>query len=211
MSATSRSMLLTDLYTGSLFKSYSKELSEQLNMSFRKPNLVVSESEVDYYHELGLGRGVNVTHPDMWKTKTPNQVRRVCSKVKNIIGTHECGVLESYETEVSTTSMYKQKLRLSLQNPSAPVKLGIDEQYSRSSSSSKLIKGKKIEKRTISFTSQFDEVPLYESIDDADIAVSKSFFEKDSDHSFEENLATWLLKRIHDREKRAIRIMTLIT
>ena len=163
----------------------------------------VPPSEVLYYHQLGLGRGVNVTHPDMWKTKTPFQVRRASPDFKNIIGTQECGVLESYETEVSTFSMHKQKLRLSLQNPSAPVKLGIDEQYSRSSSSTQLIKGEKIEKHTISFESQFDEVPLYDSIDQAAIAVSDCFLQKDCDHSFEENLASWLLKRINDREEKA--------
>ena len=170
-------------------------------MSVSKP--VVSKAEVQYYHELGLGRGVNVTHPDMWRSKTPNQVRRASPDVKNIIGTRECGVLESYETEVSTFSMHKQKLRLSLQNPTAPVKLGIDEQYSRSSSSTKLIKGKKIEKRTISFKSQFDEVPLYKSIDEADIAAPKCFLNEDKDHRFEESVAAWLIKRIHDREKKA--------
>ena len=165
--------------------------------------VVVSPTEVQYYHQLGLGRGVNVTHPDMWKTKTPFLVRKASPDLTNIIGTQECGVLESYETEVSTFSMHKQKLRLSLQNPTAPVKLGVDEQYSRSSTSTKLIKGEKIEKRTISFESQFDEVPLYDSIDQAEIAVPECFLEKDCDYSFEENLASWLLKRIDDREKKA--------
>ena len=165
--------------------------------------VVVSPTEVQYYHQLGLGRGVNVTHPDMWKTKTPFLVRKASPDLTNIIGTQECGVLESYETEVSTFSMHKQKLRLSLQNPTAPVKLGIDEQYSRSSTSTKLIKGEKIEKRTISFESQFDEVPLYDSIEQAEIDVPECFLEKDCDYSFEENLASWLLKRIDDREKKA--------
>ena len=165
--------------------------------------VVVSPTEVQYYHQLGLGRGVNVTHPDMWKTKTPFLVRKASPDLTNIIGTQECGVLESYETEVSTFSMHKQKLRLSLQNPTAPVKLGVDEQYSRSSTSTKLIKGEKIEKRSISFESHFDEVPLYKSIDEADIAVPDTFLQEGSDYSFEESLAKWLLKRIHDREKKA--------
>ena len=164
---------------------------------------MVSPTEVQYYHQLGLRRGVNVTHPDMWKTKTPFLMRKASPDLTNIIGTQECGVLESYETEVSTFSMHKQKLRLSLQNPIAPVKLGIDEQYSRSSSSTKLIKGEKIEKRSISFESHFDEVPLYDSIDQAEIDVPDTFLQENSDNSFEENLAKWLLKRRDDHEKKA--------
>ena len=166
--------------------------------------LVAKEEEVKYYHELGLGRGVNVTHPDMWKTKTSCLVRQVCPSLKNIIGTQECGIRECYEKEVSTFSSHQQKLRLSLDSPAAPVKLGMDEQYSRSSSATKLIKGEKIETRTISFKTHFDEVPLYSTIDTATIDPPTSFLPAESDYSFEEDMASWFLKRMDDREKKAI-------
>ena len=164
--------------------------------------LVAKEEEVKYYHELGLGRGVNVTHPDMWKTKTSCLVRQVCPSLKNIIGTQECGIRECYEKEVSTFSSHQQKLRLSLDSPAAPVKLGMDEQYSRSSSATKLIKGEKIETRTISFKTHFDEVPLYNTIDTATIDPPTSFLPAESDYSFEEDMASWFLKRMDDREKK---------
>ena len=48
---------------------------------------VVVSSEIPRYHELGLGRGVNVAESDMWKSKTPYLVREAFEE--NIIGTQE--------------------------------------------------------------------------------------------------------------------------
>ena len=165
---------------------------------------VVHESEIKHYHELGLGRGVNVTDPDMWKSKTPYLVRVACGGLENIIGTQECGILERYNKEVSSFEMHQQKLWLSLDNPLAnQVKIGIDEQSSRSSSSRNLIDGKKIETRTISFRFHFDDVPLYDNIDQAVIDAPENFLQESDNNKFEQDLANWFLKRIEDREIKA--------
>ena len=170
---------------------------------------VVHESEIGHYHELGLGRGVNVTDPDMWKSKTPYLVREAVfpgstSENSNIIGTQDCGILERYCKEVSSFEMHQQKLWLSLDNPLASqVKIGIDEQSSRSSSSRNLIDGKKIESRTISFRFHFDDVPLYDDIEQAAIDAPLCFLQENDNNKFEQDLANWFLKRFEDREKKS--------
>ena len=111
-------------------------------------------------------------------------------------------MLERYEKEVATTSGQLRKIRHSLNNQTASIKLGVDEQYSKSSSSTKLIKGEKIEKRTISFKSHIDDVQLYDTINTATTDAPDCFLPEDSDYSFEENLASGFLKRIHDRERK---------
>ena len=163
--------------------------------------VAVTASEAQHYHELGLGRGINVTHSDMWKSRSPCLVRQAGPLLGNVISTKESGTLERYEKEVATVSGQLKKIRHSLHNPTALMKLGMDEQYSQSSCSTKLIKGKKIEKRTISFKSHFDDIQLCDTIDTATIDAPDCFLPKDSDCSFEENLASWFLKCIHDREK----------
>ena len=141
-------------------------------------------TEIPRYHELGLGRGINVTDPDMWKNKTPYLVREACEK--NTISTQEIEIFERYTKEVSTFDMQQQHLLLSLYKPRlCQVKIEMDEQTSRSSTSVKLIEGHKIETRTISFQLQFDDLPFYYD----------SGFNK-----FEEYLAEWLLKHIIERE-----------
>ena len=160
---------------------------------------VVFKDEIPRYHELGLGRGVDVTNADMWKSKTPYLVRVACEG--NIIGTQECEILERYKKEVSTFENQRQKLWLSLDNPvGSQVKIGMDEQFSRHSSSTKLIEGTKIETRTISFRFHFDDVPLYESTDQAVIGAPDCFLHKSDNNEFENDLALWFLKRIEDHE-----------
>ena len=168
---------------------------------------VVDPVEIPLYHEFGLGRGVNVTDADMWKSKTPYLVREAKYpdlENSNIIGTQECGILERYSKEVSTFEIQKQKLWLSLDNPvGSLVKIGMDEQSSRSSSSTKLIEGEKIENRTISFQFHFDDVPLYDDIDEGELEAPDCFLQESNENKFEEDLANWFLKRIEDREKKS--------
>ena len=167
---------------------------------------VVDPVDIPLYHELGLGRGVNVTDPDMWKNKTPYLVREAahpCSEDSNIIGTQHCGILERYKKEVSTFEMTKQEVWLSMQDScSSKVKIGMDEQTSRSISSTKLIEGDKIENRTISFRSHFDDLQLYDDIEHgATLDVPDYFLQESDGCQFEEDLAKWFLKRIQDHEQ----------
>ena len=168
----------------------------------KPPTSVISVNEVERYHELGLGRALNVTDPEMWKNKSSFLVRKVHPCLENVIGTEDCSVLESYKKEVSTFSMQQQQFRIAVSDPAIQVKIGMDEHYSTSSSSTKLIIGKKIETRTISFMFHPDDVPLYSDIEKAGISAPSMFL---SDHicSFEGDLCTWILKRMADRELKA--------
>ena len=149
------------------------------------------------YHELGLGRGVNVTDPKMWKNKTSFFVIRAHSE-NDIDITQECGLLERYKTEVATFSSQSQSVQASLENPTSNVKIGMDEYYSRSSSSKQIIVGQKIEKRTIAFKVNYqDELPCLpcDSIIDEPRSAPKNYGGQD----FEKDLASWLLKYFFDR------------
>ena len=162
-----------------------------------KPEEIANKTVIKYYHDLGLGRGVNVTDPEMWKNKTPYLVREACENLENIIDTQECGILESYRKEVPSFEMMQQNLCVPV---ASQVRIGMDEQYSRSYSSTKLIEGRKIETRTISFRFHFDDVPLYDDIDQAVIEAPDTFLHESDSNEFEEHLAHWFLKRIEDRE-----------
>ncbi len=80
---------------------------------------------MDYYKSLGLGRGINVTDTHMWRNKSAFIVREING---DIIKTEECGMFEKYEKIVSTISREQQKIRLSLNDPSSQIKIGMDAQ-----------------------------------------------------------------------------------
>ena len=117
--------------------------------------------------------------------------------ISNPPSSQECGILEGYKKEVSTFEMQQQKLSLSFGKQGAGnATIGMDELYSKISSSTKLFKGQKIETHTISFAFHFDEVPLYDYIDQAAIEAPEYFLHEDDSDEFEENLANWFLRRI---------------
>ena len=159
---------------------------------------IISVVEHHSYSELGLGRGVDVTDQDMWKSKHRFQIRKISPDLGNIIGTRECGKLERYARVVSTFATQQQQLLLSLDNPY--VKIGMDEHFSRSTSTTKLIEGQKIETRTISFQFHFDEVPLYSNVENVIYVAPNAFMLDCEDLCFEKDLYCWILKRIEDRE-----------
>ena len=148
------------------------------------------EEEIEHYIELGLGRGVNVTDPDMWKSKTPYLVRKPCKD--NIVGTQECGSLEGYKKEVSSSDMKWQKLSFSFGELGAsPVIIGLDEQFSKRLSATKVIEGQRIETRTISFQSHFCDASLSANIDQAIFQADENFLRE---NNLEQDLGNWLKK-----------------
>ena len=181
-------------------------MATEATVEFSLETPIISVAEHLSYSELGLGRGVDVTDPNMWKSKHRFTVREISSDLGNITGTRECGKLESYKTVVGTFAMQQQKLLLSLDNPC--VSIGMDEHYSRSSSATKLIEGKKIETRTISFQFHFDEVPLYENVKAVTFSAPGTFFKECEDLSFEMDLYAWILKRIEDRGRKVTKDTT---
>ncbi len=112
---------------------------------------VINQEDIKQYEEMGLGRGVDVTDPKMWRNKSSFIVRKICIDLSNIIGTKEGCMKEKYEKEVSTVALHKQKMRLSLEEPNSPVKISIDAHSSQSTSSAKTISGIKVTTATIAF------------------------------------------------------------
>ena len=55
---------------------------------------MIGNDEYKRLEDLGLGRGVDVTKPYPWQSKSSFQVRKV--ECKNIIGTEESGQREYY-------------------------------------------------------------------------------------------------------------------
>ena len=151
-------------------------------------DLLTEGEEIKRYHELGLGRGIDVTDPEMWKNKSSMLVREVSD---NIIVTNECGRKEAYTRSVSSVDMQQQQIQLSLDDPSSRFKIGMDAQHSQSTRTSKIVSGTKWETQAISFKSDFHDVPLYASLSDLSLDVPES-----SHYAFEEDLCSWILKRI---------------
>ena len=147
------------------------------------------------YEELGLGRGVNVTDPHMWRNKTAFLVRDVHPELSNIVKTEEGGILEKYAKEVSTLSIQKRKIRLSLDDPGTQVKIGMDAQQTQSASSSVKVSGTKVKTRTISYRVEFEDVPKFTSLEKA----IQAYKEKEHQGNFEHKFCCWVLERIHDR------------
>ena len=115
-------------------------------------------SRMDYYKSLGLGRGINVTDLHMWRNKSAFIVREING---DIIETEECGMFEKYEKIVSTISREQQKIRLSLNDPSSQIKIGMDAEQTQSVTSNIRIAGTKVKTRTISFCTTLDDLPPY--------------------------------------------------
>ena len=154
-------------------------------------------TKISRYHELGLGRGINVTDPEMWKNKSSFLVREVSLSPTNIIITDECGRKEAYCKEVSSFETQRQQIQLTLDDPVSQVKLGMDAQHSQSTSSSMSITGTKYETKTVSFKSDFNTVPLYTSMSDVSLSLPSDLRSLDS--SFEHTFCSWILKRIRDQ------------
>ena len=124
------------------------------------------------YVELGLGRGVDITNPQMWKNKTAIVVRQPKLKPEsnaNIVVTEESGVLERYEKMVSTVSIAQRNLRLSLDDPSSQVKIGVDAQQTQSTNHFVKISGTKVKTRTISFHTDAGSIPCSDHMDSEEL------------------------------------------
>ena len=157
--------------------------------------------------DLGLGRGIDSTDPKPWINKTAFQVRRVTAE--SVLGTEEGGSLQSYEREVTSIISHQTDLKASVVVPQAPVQIGIDAEQSRSVSSTRRAVGKKVINRTISFRSDFSDVPFISQDHTIDYYNSPNATEGDESvadvqseyYTFEERLSKWIVKRILQRQE----------
>ncbi len=109
---------------------------------------VLKMDEIGSIIDLGLGRGVNATHSSPWLQKSSFQVRAVTPD--NVIGTEEGGILQSYVREVVSVEEIQSQMSTSVP-ASSQVSVGIDEELSRSYSTSRRSMGKKIITRSVTF------------------------------------------------------------
>ena len=182
----------------------------------RKAEAVLTDKEMGRMVDLGLGRGVDATHPTPWLNKSSFQVRN-CT-LENIIGTEEGGALQSYEREVSSVSTQQSSLKASVTVPQSPVSIGMDAEQSRSYSTTRKVVGKKVLNRTISFRADFEDLPQAQHGGDAKLAsvasveiltgdlykteqeTEKSAGDVQQSYTFEERLSKWVIERILQRE-----------
>lgn len=169
----------------------------------KKAAAVLTSAEIDRMIDLGLGRGVDSTDPKPWTNKRAFQVRRVTAE--SVLGTEEGGSLQSYEREVTSVISHQTDLKASVVVPQAPVEIGIDAEQSRSVSSTRRAVGKKVINRTVSFRSDFSDVPFISGNDqyflptpqgDDSVADVQSEY-----YTFEERLSKWIVKRILQRQE----------
>ena len=142
-----------------------------------EPKGVIGKDEYKRLENLGLGRGVDVTKPYPWQSKSSFQVRKVDTDCENIIGTEESGQREFYEEEVSSVLTQQFNTNLTIEEPSNSLKISIGAEYSRSFAETRKAVGHKVMTRTASF--QTDS----------------------NDGDFEEKLSEWMLERIATKRK----------
>ena len=120
---------------------------------------VVSPDEVQWLTDLGLGRGVDATKPNLWKEKSSFQVQAVSKSLNNIIGTQESGARKYFEREVLSISSRQTQLKLSVADPNTSLQIGVDAMYSQSVTKTNKSVGEEVATRTISFRRGFNELP----------------------------------------------------
>ena len=174
---------------------------EVQNSKTMEPIPVMSVSEVKHFQELGLGRGIDSSDPQLWKNKTPMQIRLVNEDLSNIIATDESGVIQKYKKVVVSLKTQQAKIQTALSDPSSVVKIGLDAHYSQSATSTITIKGTKVQTRTVSFQYEFEDLPIDSNMAEIEMQ-SKTFYKYESGYSkFENNLAAWLLAQFMDGQR----------
>ena len=175
---------------------------------------VVSPDEMQWLTDLGLGRGVDATKPNLWKEKSSFQVQSISKSLDNIVGTSESGARNYYEREVLSISGRQTQLKLSVADPNTSLQIGVDAMYSQSVTKTNKSIGEEVATRTISFRRGFNELPRVSS---AEIILEKGATDEptlqesltpdlyttgiktDAEKSFEELLSDWLVHRARIR------------
>ena len=121
----------------------------------------------------GLGRGVNVTKPSPWAEKTTFQVRDV--KPNHVIVTNDGGLLKAYSEEVRSRTAINSEVRAGVRAANAPLSVRMDVEYTRSNLATKYVRGMKVKTRTISFLTEFADVPqpLVKKVRDAKVGIEQ--------------------------------------
>lgn len=127
----------------------SYDSKEEQRLIEGKAKQCVSTDDIQRIIDLGLGRGIDATNPTPWQNKTSFQVRPVT--FENIIGTEEGGCVQSYEREITSVSEVNGLATASITDPNAAVNIGVEGEYSLSSSNRLRVVGIKVLNCNISF------------------------------------------------------------
>ena len=144
---------------GSIFRNKSDDEEEEKKS--KEPQ------KDERYDRWGLGLGIDITKPRPWLQKSSFQVRSVRANDPKIIETDQGGLLQAYKEKVHSTATLHFEVKAGAKIPlDVPLNLGLGAEYTRSTLSSKSIKGTKVKNRTLSFRMNFDDVPLPEQTAD---------------------------------------------
>lgn len=144
-----------------------------------KKERALKEDDKQTLEDLGLGRAVDATNSFPWMNKTSFQARIINKDHSNIIGTDECNVQEYFEEEVSSVLSQQATTKLTIEEPTNSLSIGIDAEMARSLTETRKSVGERIVTRTVSFLPTFDDPP-----------------------TFEAQLSEWLLDRIRSQQER---------
>lgn len=161
------------------------------NYGTKKAEAVLTQEELGRIRDLGLGRGVDATDPTPWVNKRAFQVRAVTFDA--VLGTEEGGALQSYEQEVTSVHTQQSNLRSSILVPQSPVRIGVDEEYSRSASVTRQAIGKRVITRSVAFTTAFDDFLSFDK--NQRTGASDTPPTTEPRKCFEQWLCYWLLER----------------
>ena len=196
---------------------------------FKKAAPALTSAEIERMIDLGLGRGIDATNSKPWANKSAFQVRRVMAE--GVLGTEEGGSLQSYEREVSSVVSHQTSMKASVVVPQAPVEIGIDAEQSRSVSSTRRTLGKKVVNRSISFHSDFSDIPVVNDRNKAQVLLRARTFKPPTTEgkaeaeataqqtaqdesvadlqleflTFEQRLSKWIVKRMMQRQEMVAR------
>ena len=186
------------------------------------PEKPLSEQKADCvqrFSDLGLGRGVDASNNKPWLQKSSFQVRNVT--FDSIVGTEEGGAVEAYESVVMSVQTLQLSLKASISAPSnaGPVKIGMDSEHSRTTSTTRRVVGRRVQNRTIAFKESFDDVSYAVShkphtphhhpeaphtpppTDTTEDNTSAQHFASGSVrrlYTFDERLCEWVLENLHN-------------
>ena len=144
------------------------------------------EDAVWRFRDLGLGRGLDVTNPDMWTNKTSGGMREISPDLSNVNTTAEGGMREYYQEVNSSLAACQDEILLSMSDPTMQkVRIGSHNHLSDNTFTNKITVGERISTRTISFSDNYPETE------------TPTF----SDSVFEMRLCRLIYKRLHPRSE----------
>lgn len=111
-------------------------------------NAIISKEEMQRFVDLGLGRGLDTTDPDLWRNKCSFIVRH--ATFKNVLGTDEGNLAEDYRQTVLSGNDLQEEFKESVtKSATTPIPIVLEAGASRSAVATRIVKGKRIVTRML--------------------------------------------------------------